>query len=92
MARLLLLDGYDESRDALTVHLRGAGYDVEAVAEEDDAVRALEREGVDIVLLDLPLTEAEEAANALRGAACVRWGTRTASITFFSGPVRRLRL
>jgi DNA-binding response OmpR family regulator len=69
MPRVLLLDGYDESRDASARELRAAGYEVIDVQEEDEAVRALAEHDIDIVLLDLPIAEAEEAANALRAAA-----------------------
>lgn len=69
MTRLLLLDGYDESREASATHLRAAGYDVIAVEEEADAVAALtSADEIDFVLLDVPIAEAEEAASALRAA------------------------
>lgn len=70
MACVLVVDGYDESRAALADELRAAGYEVLAVAEEDEAVRALtgarKTSPVDVVILDLPLSEASEAAHALR--------------------------
>jgi response regulator RpfG family c-di-GMP phosphodiesterase len=69
MTCVLLVDGYDESRDAMASHLREVGYEVVDVEEEDDAVETLRDTHVDIVLLDLPMAEAEEAANALREAA-----------------------
>ncbi|MBX3205346.1 MAG: hypothetical protein KF764_09765 [Labilithrix sp.] len=68
MARVLVIDGYDESRDASARALRAAGHDVVALEEEDEALEALERGGADVVVLDLPLAEAEEAANAIRAA------------------------
>jgi two-component system, OmpR family, response regulator MprA len=69
MPRVLVIDGYEESRDASARELRVAGYDVIAVEEEEQAVGAIARATVDIVVLDLPLAEAEEAARALRAAA-----------------------
>jgi len=68
MARVLLVDGYDESREAAASFLRAAGYDVIAVEEEADAVAAIAEAEIDFVLLDLPLAEVEEAAAALRAA------------------------
>jgi DNA-binding response OmpR family regulator len=69
MARLLLIDGYDESRDTSAKELRAAGYEVIAVTEEAEAlaaVGALDAEALDFVVLDLPIAEAEEAAAAVR--------------------------
>jgi DNA-binding response OmpR family regulator len=84
MARVLLLDGYDESREAVATGLRAAGYDVIAFAEEDDAALALEstasREAVDVVLLDVPLAEAVEAAQVLRTKLAGRSATIVAVV------------
>jgi CheY-like chemotaxis protein len=70
MACVLVVDGYDESRAALSAELESSGYEVLAVAEEEEAVRALstarKSSPVDVVILDLPLAEATEAAHALR--------------------------
>jgi len=69
MFRVLVLDGYDETRETSARELRDAGYDVIAAAEEEEAVRAFDGEHVDVVLLDLPTEEAEEAAAVLRKSA-----------------------
>lgn len=66
MFRLLVIDGYDETRATLVDTLEAAGYDVVAAAEEDEGRAALEARAVDIVLLDLPAPELAEAAAALR--------------------------
>lgn len=68
MTRVLVIDGYEESRNAAAHALRVAGYDVSAVEEEEEALAELARSSADIVLLDLPLAEAEEAADAIRTA------------------------
>ncbi|MBN9164943.1 MAG: hypothetical protein J0I07_28530 [Myxococcales bacterium] len=68
MTRVLVIDGYEESRNAAAHALRVAGYDVAAVEEEEEALAELAEGGADIVLLDLPLAEAEEAADAIRTA------------------------
>ncbi len=68
MTRVLVIDGYEESRSAAAHALRVAGYDVAAVEEEEEALAELADGGADIVLLDLPLAEAEEAAEAIRTA------------------------
>ena len=70
MLRVLVVDGYDDSREALSTELLASGYDVVAVAEEEEAVlvltKAKRKTAIDVVLLDLPLPEAIEAARALR--------------------------
>jgi CheY-like chemotaxis protein len=68
MRRVLLVDGYEESRNATAHQLRTASHEVVAVEEEDDAVRAVETSAFDVVLLDLPFVEAEEAARSIRSA------------------------
>lgn len=71
LARVLVLDGFDESREASTRELRKAGFDVVAVEEEDEAVAAVADAAarVDLVVLDVPVAEAAEAALALRRAS-----------------------
>ena len=82
--RVLVVDGYDESRAAVERELGSAGYEVLAVAEEEEAVRALSSGPVEIVLLDLPIAEASEAAQAIR-ASLRELGAR-ARIVAFVGP------
>ncbi|MBX3258606.1 MAG: response regulator [Labilithrix sp.] len=84
MTRVLVIDGYDPSRDASARALRDAGYDVIALEEEEAALAALKRGGADVVLLDLPLAEAEEAANAIREAT--GRGARSPSIIALVDP------
>jgi DNA-binding response OmpR family regulator len=69
MPRVLVVDGYDASRDASVRELRLAGFDVLGVEEEEEALRMLGEQPADIVLLDLPPSEAGEAANAIRAAS-----------------------
>ncbi len=100
VARVLLLDGYAESREASAAELRRAGFEVIAVEEEEQAVAAVAAAyasasaaasvsasvspsastraaraaqsravDIDIVVLDVPLAEAREAAKALEEAA-----------------------
>ncbi|MBX3213404.1 MAG: hypothetical protein KF850_15310 [Labilithrix sp.] len=85
MRRVLVIDGYDPSRDAAARALRAAGYEVVALEEEEAALAALKRGGADVVLLDLPLAEAEEAANAIR-AATARQARRAPSIIALVDP------
>ena len=73
LARVLVLDGYEDSREASAKELRRAGFEVLAVEEEEQALAALAGADappeIDIVVLDVPLPEAEEAARAIRSAA-----------------------
>ena len=69
MFHVLLLDGYDESRERTAAALHDAGFEVTQAAEEDEAMRALDHRPADIVIFDLPLDETEEAAVALRRSA-----------------------
>ncbi|MBX3233601.1 MAG: response regulator transcription factor [Labilithrix sp.] len=66
MPRVLVLDGFDESRESTVGVLRSAGFSVVGAAEEDEALEALAKSGVDLVLLDLPVAETIEAASAIR--------------------------
>jgi len=66
MLRVLVVDGYDESRLACAKELRAAGYDVMLAVEEEEALEVLARSEIDFVLLDLPIDEAEETANAVK--------------------------
>lgn len=64
---VLLLDGFDESRDRTAAVLRSSGFTVTAVAEEEDVLGTLDGDApVDVVILDIPIDEAIEAAIAIR--------------------------
>jgi CheY-like chemotaxis protein len=62
--RLLVVDGYDESRELTASRLREMGLDVTTAADEDDVPAPAPP--FDVVLLDLPIAEVIEAAQALR--------------------------
>ena len=72
-ARVLVLDGYEESREASAAELRRAGFHVVAVEEEEQAIAVLTRVdplmNFDLVVLDVPLPEAQEAATAIRATS-----------------------
>jgi DNA-binding response OmpR family regulator len=63
---VLVVDGFDDSREATAAELRASGHDVLAVAEEEEAVAATGSKSVDVVLLDLPLAEVVDAVRTLR--------------------------
>jgi DNA-binding response OmpR family regulator len=67
MTKLLVVDGFDESRDAVASKLRAMGFDVTTAADEDDV--AADAPPFDIAILDLPIAETMEAAQALRSRA-----------------------
>lgn len=67
MLRVLVLDGFDESRERTLAVLRAAGYSVLGAAEEDEALAKVVKGAVDLVVLDLPIGESIEAAAAIRG-------------------------
>lgn len=69
MVAILIVDGYDESREVLVRHLRDAGYDAAGVADEDEAREWIAARPVDVIVLDLPIAELGGAAEALRRAA-----------------------
>lgn len=66
MAHVLVLDGFDETRERTVTVLERAGFSVSGVAEEDDALRMIETDRFELVLLDLPLDETLEGAAAIR--------------------------
>jgi len=66
MPCVLVLDGFDESRENTVAVLRSAGFSVIGAAEEDEALAMLAKTEVDVVLLDLPIAESTEAAEAIR--------------------------
>ncbi|HSE92064.1 MAG TPA: response regulator, partial [Methylomirabilota bacterium] len=53
MARILIADDEDSLRWVLEKGLRGAGYEVMPVEDGEAALRAIEREPFDLVLLDV---------------------------------------
>ena len=66
MLRILVIDGFDESRAETVSALKAARYDVEAVTDDDEALTHLSSAAVDVVLFDLPMAEVVEAAAIIR--------------------------
>ena len=65
MRRVLVVDGFDESREDVVRAIEKAGYAAEGVAEEDEAVAAIAGAAIDVIVLDLPIEETIEAAVAI---------------------------
>jgi CheY-like chemotaxis protein len=75
-AYVLVVDGYDATREALVLALERGGIHARGAGEEEDAIRAVgEHPGVSAILLDLPLSESVEAACALRALPVVTAAT-----------------
>ncbi len=55
MARILVVDGDAEVRQAIGVHLRGTGYEVETAADGEEAAGACRARGFDVVIADVGL-------------------------------------
>jgi CheY-like chemotaxis protein len=53
MPRLLIADDDEDLRETLTLVFQGAGYDVEAVADGEQAALAQERRPADLLVTDL---------------------------------------
>jgi two-component system nitrogen regulation response regulator GlnG len=75
-ARILIADDEESLRWVLTKGLRGAGYDVTAVADGESALRAFEAEPFDLVFLDVRMPGLDGLAvldrlRASRPDACV---------------------
>lgn len=68
MPRVIVLDGFDDSRKSTVDALVAAGFDATGFAEEDDVFEGLRQDGADVVLLDVPIDEAIEAAESIRRA------------------------
>lgn len=62
MVRALVVDGYDETRDALLTELRRRGFNADGAADEDGVPRGT----FDVVIMDAPAAELEEIACSLR--------------------------
>jgi DNA-binding response OmpR family regulator len=53
VARVLIIDDDVALRQVLTKHLERAGHDVRQAADGDAGIRAFERQGADVVLVDI---------------------------------------
>jgi CheY-like chemotaxis protein len=56
-ARILIVDDVPTVREGMSELLRGAGYDVAAAASGPEALAALDRRSVDLLLTDLSMPE-----------------------------------
>ena len=76
--RVLVVDDYDDSRDALVAGLTAAGFVARGVEEEAATAAAAEFEP-HVVILDLPIVDLVEIAGSLRatGAKIVALVDRT---------------
>lgn len=68
--RILLVEDVPMNRELVTRMLQGAGHEVEAAVDGREAVEAVDRGGVDLVLMDvlMPVMDGLEAARAIRAA------------------------
>ncbi len=68
MSRILLVEDEDHLAQGLAYNLRNAGYDVEIAGTGEDALQAVERQSLDLILLDvmLPGISGLEVAARLR--------------------------
>jgi len=55
LARILLVDDLESNREIVEAYLRDAGYGVDAVASAPDAIRLLQEETFDVVLMDIQM-------------------------------------
>src|SRR5262249_3774332 len=74
MPKVLLIEDNDESRDALSRHLRRKGYAVLIAAEGRQGVELARVEAPDLILMDmsLPVLDGWEATRQLKDAAPTR--------------------
>jgi two-component system, OmpR family, alkaline phosphatase synthesis response regulator PhoP len=70
MSRILLVEDEEHLAQGLAYNLRNAGYDVEIAGSGEDALEKVERQGFDLILLDvmLPGISGIEVARGLRKA------------------------
>ena len=70
MSRILLVEDEDHLAQGLAYNLRNAGYDVEIASTGEEALEAVERQALDLILLDvmLPGISGLEVAAHLRKA------------------------
>ena len=57
MARILVVDDIDINREIIKVYLSLGGYDVDAAASAGEAIRKLQAERYDLVLMDIQMPE-----------------------------------
>jgi len=55
MGRILLVDDLESNREIVDAYLRDAGYRVEAAASAAEAIRMLQQESFDLVLMDIQM-------------------------------------
>jgi CheY-like chemotaxis protein len=72
--RVLVVDDDPMFRELLAIHLRNAGYEVQAAADAVEAGHALLRERVDILIVDvnMPHLDGFEFVEALRADSATR--------------------
>jgi CheY-like chemotaxis protein len=70
MAKVLLVEDNEESRDGLSRHLRRKGYEVLVAVDGRQAVAAARAESPDLILMDmsLPVLDGWEATRQLKAA------------------------
>ena len=68
MARVLVVDDHDDSRDLMAVILGSAGHQALVAADGDEAMALLKREQVDLALVDifLPVKDGIEVIREIR--------------------------
>jgi CheY-like chemotaxis protein len=74
VGRILVVDDDPMIRELLAIHLRNAGYEVQAAADAVEAGYALLRERVDILIVDvnMPHLDGFEFVEALRADSATR--------------------
>lgn len=74
MARILIVDDHEDSRDFLTEYLSFQGYDVVTAGDGLEALDQLTRAPVDLVLMDLalPVLDGWEATRRLKADSTTR--------------------
>ncbi|MBI2058542.1 MAG: diguanylate cyclase [Nitrospirae bacterium] len=57
--RVLIVDDDPDCRRVLTIHLTEQGYDISEATEGDQAVRSVDRDGADVVILEILLKDSD---------------------------------
>ncbi len=67
-ARILLVDDLDSNREIVEAYLRDAGYEVETAGSAADAIRILQQQPHDLVLMDIqmPVMDGVSATKSIR--------------------------
>ena len=82
-ARIVVVDDDDHVREVTEMVLAGAGYSVRATASGREALRWLEEEPWDLVILDLRMPEVD--GPTLYREVLARWPQAAAHVLFVSG-------